>query len=195
MSLDSTWYFVRHAESEANANGWLAGHSDAALTEKGQHQAKEVAETLRERTLHRVYCSDLLRARQTCAAILEHHAHLPQFRADLRERHLGEWEGKPRLELMRDGSWSRLLSWDLGPPGGESQRQVALRMLAALASIDQPGEILVVSHGTALRTVVGLLDGLDTKEIGKTVLSNAECVVRKVETGRFDALLRHLQHR
>ena len=40
MNADTTLYFVRHAESQANAEGRFAGQQDSPLTERGRRQAE-----------------------------------------------------------------------------------------------------------------------------------------------------------
>jgi broad specificity phosphatase PhoE len=68
-------------------------------------------------------------------------------------------------------------------------------MLTFLAEIDSHGTTAVVSHGTALRTVIGLVDGLDPHRIGWTPLANTEVVERELPVGTWERLLRRLQDR
>lgn len=181
------WRFIRHGQSRANAEGWLAGHGDCGLTDLGRAQALEA----RGRLEHpdRVFCSDLVRARET-AEVLGHPEIVHTER--LRERSLGAWEGHLKEALRADGRWSTLLSWHEGPPDGEAQREVARRMIAYLAEIDGPGVTWVVSHATAIRCAVGVLDGIPIGEIGEWVVGNAQIVARDVEVGTWARLLERI---
>ena len=53
--MPTTWHFVRHGQSVANAEGWVAGHVDTPLTELGKHQARQLRWILARRApaLHR----------------------------------------------------------------------------------------------------------------------------------------------
>jgi broad specificity phosphatase PhoE len=189
------WLFVRHGESLANAEGWLAGQSDPALTALGVAQARALASTLDGHAITRVYTSDLVRARATGDELLGASGPPRQAAPELRERHLGAWEGHSRLLLRATGDWDRLLTWDGRPPGGESQDDVSRRMLAFLASIDHGGTTLIVSHGTALRSALGVLDDVPRDQIGRHLLRNAELTVRDIPMGTWAALARRGRER
>lgn len=174
----------------ANAEGWLAGHVDAALTPEGIAQATALADVLRDEIIDVAYASDLFRAAETARLALSGRP----FRQHpgLRERFLGAWERAHKRDLQADGRWEALLSWADGPPNGESQRMVAMRMLGVLHEFDdahpEAATIAVFSHGTALRTVVGLLDAVPVDAIGRSLLGNTECAQRVVARGTFDRL-------
>jgi broad specificity phosphatase PhoE len=176
----SQWRFIRHGQSVANAEGWLAGHRDAALTDVGRAQAMRARERLEP--ADRVFCSDLRRARETLAELGDPPA---VFSPRLRERFLGAWEGELRAALLEDGRWNTLLTWDVAPPGGESQLAVARRMVNFLAEHEASGVTWVVSHATAIRCAIGALDGIPATEIGRWHVGNAEVVARDVEVGAW----------
>lgn len=155
---------VRHGETTANVDGLWHGSIDSALTGRGLLQAGRVAAHLKETRADAtaVYASPLARARETAAAIARALGLPVQLEPELREYHLGEWEGFPYRELHRrfqlfermqeDPDWS--------PPGGESARQVAERLAGALERIARrhPLErVVVVGHGGATTLALGLL--------------------------------------
>jgi broad specificity phosphatase PhoE len=181
------WRFIRHGQSFANAEGWLAGHQDVGLTELGITQATAARAGLEPPD--RVFCSDLRRARETVAALGRPDA---TFTPRLRERHLGAWEGMEKAALRADGTWATLLTWEQGPPEGETQAAVARRMLKFLADEDAAGVTWVVSHATAIRCAVGLLDGIPLHEIGEWTVGNAQILSRDVAPGTWAELLRTL---
>ena len=67
----TTFYLIRHGETQANKAGILQGQLDVPLSESGRRQARAVAEALSGVRLDAVYSSDLSRARETAEAIVE----------------------------------------------------------------------------------------------------------------------------
>ena len=158
---------VRHGETSANIDSVWHGSIDTPLSERGERQAARVAQYLGEAfpDASGLYASDLQRARLTADAIGEVLGLPTRLEEDLREYHLGSWEGKPYSELYRVHKlWHHIKTDpDFAPHGGESPRQVASRLTAALRKIaaDHPGErVVVVTHGGALSMAMGaILDG------------------------------------
>lgn len=181
------WLFVRHGESVANAEGWLAGHRDAPLTERGRAQARAVASLVGG--ADRAFSSDLVRAHETARLALLPHPLEPLVTERIRERHLGAWEGLSRESLRATGHFDQLLGWETGPPGGESQRDTAARMLTWLAEVEDAGTTVVFSHGTAIRSVVYLLDAVPSAQIGRLSVGNAELIERIVPPRTWKRLL------
>lgn len=178
------WGFVRHGESRANAERWLSGHIDTPLTDRGRAQARSVTVEPSEWT--RILSSDLSRARETAAIAL------PGVEVEalvaLRERTIGEWDGRAIEALKAEGRWATLTTWDGQPPGGESNRQLAARVLGWLA--EQPDEdTLVFAHGGLIRSVTGLVDGLPHHEIPLRKIANCELQVREVSPAGWRSLL------
>lgn len=182
-------WFVRHGESVANANGWLAGHRDVPLTERGIAQASALKEVLAGIRPDRVVCSDLIRAKRTAELAWEGRTPEPIVAPALRERHLGAWEGAPIEQLRANGSANVLLSWEYGPPNGESHRALAIRALRYLALQDDGADVLWFGHGGWIRTVVGLLDAVPVGQIGSQKVANTELLARRVQHGTWARLL------
>ena len=90
-------YFVRHGQTDDNANGnLLTGWSATPLNEKGLEQAKETAKELKNVRFDICFCSPLVRTKQTLDEILEYHKDLEVVFDDrLKERDYGEITGKP----------------------------------------------------------------------------------------------------
>jgi broad specificity phosphatase PhoE len=178
---------VRHGETAANVDGVWHGSIDTALTVRGHAQAARLAEHL-ERTrgdARALYASPLARARDTAQPIAARLGLAPTLEPDLREYHLGEWEGVAYAALAREHRlFERMQAEpDWQPGGGESARQVAERLARSLRAIAarHPGErVIVVSHGGALTLGLGwLLDG--SLSAWRRVMSN--CAVSDL---RFD---------
>ncbi len=140
------FYFVRHGRTEANANEVLAGSGlDHPLTPEGHAQALNLAAALAPmlpHKVHRIVVSNMTRARET-AEYLAKHLNLPlETHADLREWHLGEWEGRSVAEFIH------LLLGDGEPKEGEARAEFFGRVERAWREIHHESEpYIVVSHG------------------------------------------------
>jgi broad specificity phosphatase PhoE len=140
----TTLLFVRHGETDWNAERRWQGHADVPLNERGREQAYALAESLAEARIHAVYASDLKRARETAEAVGARLGIEVAVDPDLREIEVGSREG-----LTNDEVGDRL--WD-----GELHEAHAARILAAVERIAErhPGErVLVVTHGGSMRRV------------------------------------------
>ncbi len=186
------FWFVRHGESVANAEGWLAGFHDADLTPRGVSQARALRADLAEIRPERLLASDLTRARRTAELGFPHAAPRLECHEGLRERNVGAWERVPMRSLRDQGHMNTLLTWAGRPPAGESQRDLAARVLAWLAEHDDGRETMAFVHGGLIRVVVGLLDGTPVDQIGRWKVPNVEVVARDVPSSRWAELLEAL---
>lgn len=177
----------------------LCGWTDIPLTPTGQQEAIRAGLALTGAQVERILCSDLRRAQDTALLIAESAGWSRQASfapplsptPALRERHMGQWEGRCLDDLRREHLTHHLISWSAAPPGGESLRDIAKRALLFLA--EQPlVPTLVVAHGGTLRAILGLLDGEPLDEIGQTFIANATPVLRDVTGGTWQRLLRRL---
>lgn len=185
----STWFFVRHGQSVANRDGWLAGHVDAPMSPLGVRQCQRLAPEMASLPITRVLTSDLRRAHHTAQILTSATALVPQVYPELRERHLGDWEHASRKWALHPDRKHRLMSWLEGPPGGESRRDVAIRILTWLASIEPEPNTMLVAHGTLLGAIVGLLDGTPVETIGWSFMPNATLFKREVTAQQWKSLL------
>lgn len=156
-------YLVRHGESVGNAKNIIMGHFDLPLTEKGETQAKETGEKLKDIHFDTAYSSDLLRAKHTAEIILAERNLVIQTSRMLRERTYGSYEGKSSLEdqqaINRIFEEIAKLSEEERknhqfPDGIESNESMITRMLLFIREIAvaNPGKtVLIATHGTVLR--------------------------------------------
>ncbi|HKJ39450.1 MAG TPA: histidine phosphatase family protein [Anaerolineales bacterium] len=152
---------IRHGQTDWNLEGRYQGQSDVPLNKKGLAQAHSLIETLNGQKFDAVFTSDLMRARQTAEPIADKLGITMQIEPRLREIHQGEWEGvlvddiKARYEKI----WSQRTvdPANVRPPGGETVREVATRVYAALDNISRlfpNGHLLIVSHGLSIATAI-----------------------------------------
>ncbi len=155
---------ARHGETDANAAGTWQGATDHPLNQRGRGQARALAQRLAREypEIRVIYTSPLQRARETAQIIANVLGAPIVEEPDLKEYHLGTWEGLTYEELRYEKRlWERMRAdahW--APPGGESAYQFALRVLNAFQTIAQrhPGEtVLIVGHGGAIATALALL--------------------------------------
>ena len=165
MAQNKIIYLVRHGkiETEGDQRCYI-GQSDILLDAAGIKQAERMRERLAKAGAKAIYCSDLIRSRQT-AEILAKSCQCPIFvRTDLREIHLGEWEGLSFAEVIRrfpekfeargkDIAYYRI-------PGGESFADCSQRALGAFQEILEKTEeaSIIVGHAGINRLILcGLL--------------------------------------
>ena len=191
----TTWILVRHGESTANRARRLSGWHDVALTQKGIEQAKAAGQELLSHPIDRVLSSDLQRAAKTAELAMAvwsaHHDAAPfPVRADprMRERNLGQFQGKSIDVLRADGRISAILGWDSAPPDGESLQAVITRCIPALLEIDGPGCVAVFAHGGVIRGLTGLLEGIPLERIGVRKIANAQPIFTTLEIGGWRRL-------
>jgi broad specificity phosphatase PhoE len=172
----TTFYFVRHGESEGNAARIFTGQTDSPLTKRGREQAVAVARELAGVKVDRIVSSDLSRTRDTAEAIAKPHGIRVEIVPELREIDVGDRTGRTFDETKGLPNWNDdgFVAW----PGGETLEQVLARALGAIERLtrESPGKtILVVGHGGVNRILLshflGILPKLDRTPGGNTNIS------------------------
>ncbi len=140
----SNFIFVRHGESQANAQKRIA-KPDSPLTEKGKQQAQKTASELINKKITKILCSPFLRAQQT-AEIIASELGIPidhiQVIDELQERRFLSREGKPK---DHESEWYYTTEED----DAEPRIDLYNRMKTALSKIHEAsgdGTVLVVGH-------------------------------------------------
>jgi broad specificity phosphatase PhoE len=183
--MSTTFYFVRHGQTDWNIQRRYQGQMDIPLNEIGIEQAKIAAAKLAGQAFDALYCSDLTRAVQTAAEI-EKVIHLP-VRKDprLREIHQGEWQGLPFDEVFSASMYDSAEHLEspalFRPPGGEAVREVAERVwscLEELAGQHKDQRILVVSHGLAIATALCKFRNLPLSKSREIIPDNCEMIIQ-----------------
>jgi len=154
-------FLVRHGQSAAYREdapfALVDGQGNPPLTEHGHWQAEQVGERLRHLDLAAVYVTTLQRTQQTAAPLLGHLGMDPIVEPDLREIHLGEWEGgvfrkkvadrdPAFLDVERTQDWGAI-------PGAETFAQLSARVVGAIGRIHaahRGRRVVAVSHGGAI---------------------------------------------
>jgi 2,3-bisphosphoglycerate-dependent phosphoglycerate mutase len=172
---------VRHGQSDWNLKNLFTGWKDVDLTDKGVAEAREAGRKLKAQGLKFdiAYTSALKRAQRTLDLMLEElgQSKIPVFKNQaLNERDYGDLSGLNKDEArVKWGDeqvhiWRR--SYDVAPPGGESLRDTAARVLPyyiqeILPRVLRGEQVLVSAHGNSLRALVMVLDKHTIESITK----------------------------
>ncbi|GGC75606.1 hypothetical protein GCM10007216_02690 [Thalassobacillus devorans] len=144
--------FVRHGETDWNAEGRLQGHTATSLNEKGIRQSRECAEQLAGEEWDVILSSPLQRARES-AYILSDQMEIPRFAANLfTELDYGYWNGKDKQSLFSDHSFWEWYQAEIN----KLEKQVK-RELKALYQTYKDDAVIVVTHGLVIQQIEKLL--------------------------------------
>jgi 2,3-bisphosphoglycerate-dependent phosphoglycerate mutase len=168
---------LRHGESQWNLENRFTGWVDVPLSPKGMEEAAAAGEKLRGYTFDRAFSSVLIRANETLRIVLEKlgQTNIPiEKDKALNERMYGELQGLNKTETAKKFGdeqvkiWRR--SYDVRPPGGESLKDTAERVLPYYEARIKPclakGEtILIAAHGNSLRALIMQLDQLTREQV------------------------------
>jgi probable phosphoglycerate mutase len=145
--------YLRHGETDWNAESRAQGSSDIPLNERGREQARDAARILAAYPCAGIIASPLSRARETAEIVAAARGMDVAIETGLHEVSFGAGEG----EVM--GRWYE--EWLVGhatPEGGESfdalvdrARQVLIRRLAQHDPAGPP--LLFVAHGALFRAI------------------------------------------
>lgn len=165
MVIMTLFLLIRHGESQANRACFFAGQLDAPLAPLGHQQAQRTAQFIAENyTPHKIFASDLQRARDTGKAVSAR-LNLPvETDSRLREIYAGDWQGLQFEQILTQYPQEYDI-WlhDIGHcicSGGESVAQLGQRVLHALTELAEkyPEKTLVIAtHATPIRVLQSIL--------------------------------------
>lgn len=158
---------LRHGRTEWNDAGRLQGQTDIALDAVGVSQAGEAAAYFRDWHFDACYSSDLERAMVTAETIALGHdlAVVPEPR--LREINVGSWSGRTAAEVSEElpdfiDLYTRGIDFRRSATG-ETLAEMTERVIPAVldaAARHEGGQVLMVTHGLLISTVVQALVGI-----------------------------------
>jgi probable phosphoglycerate mutase len=189
---------VRHGESRAATPGnpfpLVDGHGDPELAETGREQAIRVGERLRHLAIDAIYVTTLCRTQETAAPLCKHLGIEPVVEPDLREVHLGQWEGglfrikayesdPIYLKMQEEERWDVI-------PGAESLSSLKERVQRGLSKIAKahPDQLVVaVVHGGVIAHILAeatgatlfSFSGADNASISHIVMNSGKIIVRR----------------
>ena len=184
---DRLLVLVRHGQSEWNLKNLFTGWRDVDLTENGISEARAAGRRLKAQGLRFdvAFTSALVRAQRSLDLMLEEmgQKNIAVLKDQaLNERDYGDLSGLNKDDARKKWGeeqvhvWRR--SYDVAPPGGESLKDTAARVLPyyiqdILPRVLRGDNVLVSAHGNSLRALIMVLEHLSPQQI----------VVREVATG------------
>lgn len=174
---------IRHGESEANANNFMAGQLDVSLTEKGRRQCRSFSD-LKLYNLDAIFTSDLERCLDSAELMLgdRYPRDVWILAEELRERNGGLYEGRLYPELRKELAPKEYKKWQRdyfeAPPMGESMKDVEDRVIPYFKEhirplLEEGKDIAIFSHCRVLQVLIGHLKGMDEAEAIKIPIENA----------------------
>lgn len=155
LTRQAFWY-LRHGQTDWNAQDLAQGRADIPLNDVGHAQAKAAAALLKGRGIRSIVASPLSRARYTAEAASAVAGVPILYDEELQEVDFGDHEGQPMLAQWFD-DW---VAEKYTPPGGEPFAVLRERAVRAVnRALLQEAPVLVVAHGAlfrALRSAMGL---------------------------------------
>jgi len=177
--MDRLLVLARHGQSEWNLKNLFTGWKDVALTDAGIAEARAAGRKLKAQGIgfDIGFTSALKRAQDTMTLMLEEMglSAIPIIQnLALNERDYGDLSGLNKDDARKRWGedqvhvWRR--SYDVAPPGGESLRDTAARVLPyyieeILPRVLRGERVLVTAHGNSLRALVMVLERLGPKEV------------------------------
>ena len=197
--MKSKLVLVRHGQSEWNAKNLFTGWKDPKLTDLGIQEAIKAGDLLETRNLKfdLMFTSDLFRAQETGRLILEQ-----MNQTDLRvikdqslnERNYGDLAGLNKDEAREKWGEEQVHIWrrsfDVPPPGGESLKNTAERVLPyfeieIMPKVKEGLNILIAAHGNSLRALVMELEKISSEEIVKLEIATGDPLTYEYSDGEF----------
>ena len=206
--LPSVLLLVRHGQSEWNRLNLFTGWRDPDLTERGLIEARWAGRLIKTQdvTFNAAFTSGLKRAQNTLAIIMAelNQSDVPVTQdVALNERDYGDLSGLNKDEAAKKWGDEQIKLWrrsyDIPPPGGESLKDTAARVLpyylAHIWPLLQDGKnVIVAAHGNSLRALIMHLEQLSGEEILRRELATAAPIVYRLTPDGICAERRNLLH-
>jgi 2,3-bisphosphoglycerate-dependent phosphoglycerate mutase len=204
--MDNLLVLVRHGESEWNKLNLFTGWRDVDLSETGIEEARRAGRLLKQAgiSFDIAFTSALIRAQRTLTLMLEELGQTGlETIADqaLNERDYGELAGLNKDDARKRWGEEQVHIWrrsfDIPPPGGESLKDTAARVLPFYEGKIWPEiragrNVIVAAHGNSLRALVMKLDRLSQEEVLALNLATGAPIVYRLNADGSTAEKREL---
>ena len=174
-----TLVLIRHGQSQWNLENRFTGWIDIPLSPNGEEEARLAGEKLKGMMFDHAFTSALQRAQKTysiAAQVAGFNDLVCEKDEALNERMYGDLQGlnkdecREKFGIDQVHIWRR--SYDVPPPGGESLKNTAERVLPYYYKRIEPmlregKNILIVAHGNSLRALIMKLENMSGEDIVK----------------------------
>jgi len=176
-NLKNRYFFLRHGknihqtEKKDIVYCWPDDPIPCSLIEEGREDAKKAGELLKDKQIDLVFCSDILRCRETAkitSEIIEFDTNKIVYDTRLRDWNWGDFGGKTKVELWNFYNNDKMKAFEIPIPGGESLNQCRERVIKFFNEIEsnfQNKNILIVSHGDPLWLLEGYIKKIEDNEV------------------------------
>jgi len=177
LALKNKYFFLRHGKNihQTEKKGivyyWPDDNPPCSLIEEGIEEVKRSGEILKDKGIDQIFCSDILRTRQTAkivSDIIGFDSEKIIYDTRLRDLNWGDFGGKKKDDLWAFYDNEKMRAFEGSLPNGESWNQCRERMVNVLNEIEnnyQNKNILIVSHGDALWLLEGYIKGTDDQTL------------------------------
>ena len=187
---------IRHGQSEWNEKNLFTGWKNPPLTEKGIEEAELAGIRIKNLNIDfsHYFTSALIRAQETGEIILnqlEKEKIIKTRSQNLNEPDNGELSGLNKDEAKKEWGEDQVHIWrrsfDIPPPGGESLKDTADRVLPYFEEeikplVEQGNNILICAHGNSLRSLIMSLEEISPSEIVKVEIGTGEPILFSYST-------------
>lgn len=183
---------IRHTESTWNEKGIWTGTRDAQLTSKGFEDARLLGNLIRDIHIDHAFASMQIRTMETLSSLLgmmqQPTVQITQNEA-LNERDYGDYTGKNKhdmKELLGEEMFDSVRrGWNIPVPHGETLQNVYDRIVPyylndILSRLNEGENILIVSHGNALRALTKFIENISDEDIEKREMMFGAALVYQV---------------
>ena len=193
---------IRHGQSEWNKKNLFTGWKDPKLTPKGVEEAIKAGDELKGSgySFDKMYTSELFRAQETGRIILDRMG-LNSIEVikdlSLNERNYGDLAGLNKEDAKKNWGEDQVQIWrrsfDVPPPGGESLKDTAERVLPyfkqnIIPQLSEGLNVLVAAHGNSLRALVMEIEKISPDEIVKLEIATGVPLVYKYSGNEIERL-------
>jgi broad specificity phosphatase PhoE len=177
MRSAASIFLARHGQTTYNLEGRFQGQQPVPLDDTGREQAIELAERAADYKFAVLWCSPLLRARETAEIVSARIGLKPREDARLVETDAGDWTDRTFADVQAEAPelFERFFTGapSFAFPGGESFAAQEVRVEAALRDVEAGAlPALVVCHGMVIRAALSVRGG-EWLPNGQRVLNGA----------------------
>jgi len=190
-------YIVRHAQTRSNLKEIACeNQKKEGLTEEGKEQAKKLAKKLNKVKIDKIFISEAKRTHETILPLLKSKKDIP-IKKDkrLNECKFGIFSGltlkeaeKKYSEIFRERQKDK---WNIPVPGGESYKDVALRLESFLKDLKKEAKkfplknILIVTHATPIKVFLIKYLGFSIEKVESIYFENALVSIFDFQNGKI----------
>lgn len=178
-NLKNRYFFLRHGQNNYQVENkgiiynWPDGNPPYYLTEQGKEEARSAGEKLKQDKIDCLFCSDILRCRETAkiiAEVINYDIGRIIYDTRLRDLNWGAFGGKTREEYWNFYDNDHMKAFDVPAPNGESWNQCKERVVNLFNEIEeefQSKNVLIISHGDPLWLLEGYIKDMDNETLLK----------------------------